>query len=284
VLSDDDSCLGLRTHTQAQWTTEEHLATMFGEAFPEGLVIGCGFRTLELSNAEAVADFLPSIGPAHRLPFGAMVDPGQEYGNSLAGELVALKLAVRFDEMDEDFAGANSMLRDAVIAQGTFEGLTVAELIQEADNKIGGCFSWYSRNQLRNAIAMINFGYAGGVLANGYLECPDEEPQVEMVLVEPERQLDEVTTGSDTATVVTAYPNPFMDITTIVTTHVHERDRMTIDILSPDGVVLERIFEAVVEPGTETRTQWNATGRARGVYLYRVSTTQRMTMGRLVLQ
>lgn len=275
-METEDSCIGLRTETQQDWATSTLLANGFDAAFPNDLTIGCGFRMLTLTSAEAVAQFLPSQGPSQRLPFGTLVDPGSTYGNSLAGELIALKLAVRFDELNASFSSSSTLLQDAVVASGTFEGLTVAEVIEQADLKIGGCFSWFSRNQLRMAIASINTGYAGGTITNGYLNCTELGEMPEPVEAE---QLDDAVKQE-----ATAYPNPFNEYTTITLPRSDEMEHVTIDILSADGVVLERIFDGTIQPGGDTRVEWHASTRAKGVYFYRVSSKERAYTGRVVLQ
>ncbi len=277
IDTDEDPCSGLRTETQGSWANSTLLLEGFDAAFPDNLIIGCGYRKMRLTSAEAVAAFLPSSGPSQRLPFGTLVDPGNTYGNSLAGELVALKLSVRFDELDQQFSTSATLLQDATVASGLFQGMTVAELIEEADRKIGGCFSWYSRNQLRIALANINNGYAGGTIASGYLDCPEEE--VRPTLAEaPEIQV----RGTEVETSV--FPNPFMNNTTIVVGKFERIERVVIEVLSTDGVLLERLFEGEVTPGNETRVEWNASSRAMGVYYYRVISSEGVMTGRMILQ
>ena len=278
---DGAPCVGLRTHTQNSWEAQPILA-QFDNAFPDDLTIGCGFRTMVLTSAEAVAEFLPSNGPSQRLPFGNMIDPGQGYDNTLAGELVALKLAVRFDELDSAFSSSDMLLKDAVIATGTFEGMTVAELIEEADKKIGGCFSVHNRIQLRNALAQINVGYANGVMASGYLMCPVVEEPATMPgtpVATESREKPELVSAN-----TTAYPNPFINMTTISIAEIRESGKMTVDILSADGLEIEQLFNGVVTVGEEKKITWDASSRAKGVYMYRVIINDRVMMGRLVLQ
>ena len=283
TLSVEDDCIGLRSEQQSYWPGSALLMDQFNEAFPNGLYIGCGFRLMRLTNADAVAQFLPSQGPSVRLPFGLMVDPGDTYNNSLAGELVALKLAVRFDEMDEDFSEAGIQLKNAVVAGGLFQGMTVEDLIWEADKKIGGCFSWYSRLQLRNALAAINVGYSGGTVASGYLECPGTSPapistEAPMVI-----ELEDAPEVTGHAITTTALPNPFRDRTTILVDGVPEKERITVEILTADGILLERLFDGEAEE-QELRFDWNASGRATGVYIYRVISMHGVETGRLILQ
>jgi hypothetical protein len=285
IMLDEDGngCIGMRTMAQGSWGGYEPLDSLFTVAFPEGLTIGCGFRMLTLTAASAVLDFLPSQGPSLRLPIGDLLDPGTSYGNSLAGELVSLKLAARMDEIDPEFSVETVMLKDAVIATGTFQGWTVQQLLDEADLKIGGCFSWFSRMQLRNALAAINTGYHQGIVANGMLECPEVEelnegvlPQALMLRTQDDEQRGSVNTS--------AFPNPFMGTTTIRISELPAAERITIEILSVEGVVLETLFSGMVQEGVETRVDWHAGSRARGVYFYRVLGGELLLQGRLVVQ
>lgn len=281
----NDPCSGIRTETQMFWSGSDMLLDEFANAFPNGITIGCGFRKLSLTTGEAVADFLPSIGPSLRLPFGTMVDPGDSYNNMLAGALVALKLSVGFDEYDADFSNSDMLLKDAVVADGLFAGMTVSEVIEEADKRIGGCFSWFSRNQLRIIIQQINQGYAGGEIANGTLLCTSGMPQLDAEqLPEVDDSIDEMIEEAATEMEFTAYPNPFTDNTTIVVSGVRQREKVTVDILSAEGLMLERIYEGDVMPDAELRLTWNASDRAKGVYFYRVTRNSESRTGRLVLQ
>lgn len=58
-------------------------------AFPAGITIGCNNRTLSLTSAVAVMDFLPSGLKPRMLNMGHWSDPGPSYRNVLAGQLMA---------------------------------------------------------------------------------------------------------------------------------------------------------------------------------------------------
>ena len=170
---DEEPC-ELRTQTQGGWGApaagnnpgvyrDQH----FAAAFPEGLVIGCT-NTLTLTTAQAVRNFLPSGGPPQQLN-SSMVNPNN-YGNVLAGQLVALTLSVGFDVHDPDF-GTGGLLADAVINNGTFAGWTVQQLLDEANDFIGGCGSSYSASQLNGGLSMVNENFVDGTTNNGNLDC-----------------------------------------------------------------------------------------------------------------
>ena len=100
-----------RTQTQGGWGAEEcsggnpacYLAATFAAAFPEGLTIGCEEGNhWTFTSAETVAAFLPQGSSAALLGFDA-VDPVGEAG-VLAGQLVAAKLSLAFDAVDEELS------------------------------------------------------------------------------------------------------------------------------------------------------------------------------------
>ncbi len=167
----------LRTQTQGGWGSPAngnnpgaYRNANFASAFPMGLTIGCT-NTLSLTNAAAVDAFLPSGSTARALNAGNMVNPGNTYKNVLAGQLVAATLSVGFDAYDPDFGASSGLLGDATINSGTFAGWTVNQLLQEANNFIGGCASSYTASQLNSALSMVNENFVDGTTNNGFLTC-----------------------------------------------------------------------------------------------------------------
>jgi hypothetical protein len=165
----------LRTQTMGGWGAPAngnnpgmYRDMHFDTAFPDGLTIGCT-NTLTLTSAAAVEDFLPSGGQPSMLS-SSMTDPGN-YNNVLAGQLVALTLSVGFDAYDPDFGMSMSLLADATLNNGMFEGWTVQELLDEANSFIGGCGSTYTASQLSDALAMVNENFVGGDTNNGNIDC-----------------------------------------------------------------------------------------------------------------
>ncbi len=145
----------------------------FDGAFPNGLTIGCN-NTLTLTSAQAVEDFLPSGGTPSALPAGSLVDPSG-YGNTFAGHLVAAKLALGFDAFDVDFSDATASFGDLIVNNGPFSGMTVSEVIDAADQVIGGCSNAYSPSALTSVLTMINENYVDGNTDNGNLDCNNDE-------------------------------------------------------------------------------------------------------------
>jgi hypothetical protein len=171
----------LRTQTQGGWGADPngnnpgaYLHANFDDAFPNGLIVGCTY-TITLSSAQAVTNFLPQGGQAEALTKN-YIDPNNtpkdanNPKNVLAGQVVALTLSVAFDLWDEDFGESNTNLADATITTGTFEGWTVAEVLMEAENFLGGCGSTYTASQLNEVLTKINESFNDGTTDTGFLE------------------------------------------------------------------------------------------------------------------
>ena len=200
----DDTCM-FRTQTPGGWGAPPngnnpgaYLHANFTSCFPDGLIIGCD-NTLELTSAQAITDFLPSGGAPKYLPAGNLVDP-TNYKNVFSGHLTALTLAATFDACDTSFSPGYTTLGEAYLLSGPLQGLTVQELLDEANNSIGGCGSSYSKNQLKSALAMVNENYVDGTIDEGNIGCEEEG----------EKSLD-----SNVSTELSIYPNPASDLMTL---------------------------------------------------------------------
>jgi hypothetical protein len=126
---------------------------------------------LRLTNYSALDAFLPSNGPAALLPRGTTTNP-RNYQNQLAGEVVALTVNIAADASDPAFASSTQLLRNLLVATGPFAGLTVQQVLDEANRWLGGCGSTFSPSQLLAAVSAINANYEGGTVDLGYLICP----------------------------------------------------------------------------------------------------------------
>ena len=172
-----DDCGDYRTQTQGGWGSSAsgdnpgtYRDANFDLAFPNGLTVGCNL-TLTLTSSSAVENFLPAGGTASML-FIDMVDP-IGYGNTLAGQLVALSLSVGFDNYDPDFSPATTPLSDLIIGNGVFAGWTVAMVLLEANKFIGQCQSGYSASELNEVLSRINENFVDGTIDNGFLLCDE---------------------------------------------------------------------------------------------------------------
>ncbi len=203
VLTINCPCKGFKTFTQGGWGAVPHGGNpgaylnypgRFSSVFPTGLLIGCaGGNTLKLTSAQAVTNFLPSGSTPRALPTGNLVNPTRaNYFNVFAGQLVALTLNVKMDAAILNFAPANLNLKDLYITQGVFIGLTVNQLLVEANKKIGGCSrTSYSLSQFNEAADKINNSFDGGKVINDYLSCqPPSKLTCRIANIQPVDQLD----------------------------------------------------------------------------------------------
>jgi hypothetical protein len=280
-------CTGIRAESQGSWGAVSngydpaaYMNSNFAAAFPAStyLTIGCGNRMLRLSTASAVAAFLPTYGSVATLPSGTLTNPGTSYSNTLAGELIALKLSIRFDELNAGFSPASSQLKNMVIASGAFSGWTVQQLVNQADQAIGGCSSAYGINTLNAALMTINLNYFQGSSGNGYLVCPASGMQVEVPVEEDADIL------LEDALEVTVFPNPVMDAATMVLTGLSENEALSVTLMSLDGRMVSTVQENMVTEATELRLPLSVQGLAPGVYLYQVIHGERTQAGRIVVQ
>lgn len=170
-------CDGFRTQTQGGWGARPrgnnpgvYLHSNFASAFPNGLVVGCT-NTLTFTTAQAITNFLPTGSAPSALPSGNITNP-TSYRNVFAGQVTALSLSVGFDNYDSNFGTSSANLKDLVILSGTFAGWTVQQLLDEANQTIGGCASNYSFSALNNAVSSVNQNYVGGNTTGSFLGCP----------------------------------------------------------------------------------------------------------------
>ncbi|MCC7502627.1 MAG: hypothetical protein IT229_08870 [Flavobacteriales bacterium] len=275
-----DPCAGTRTETQATWgataasgSASNYLTNNFAAAFPAGITIGCT-RVLRLTSAAAVIAFLPASGAVAALPQGTLTNPTSSYTNQFAGELVALKISVRLDELNAAFSTSTVLLKDMVINTGTFTGWTVQQLIDEADRKIGGCTSYYTRASLNSALISINTGYVGGTTASGYLKCPTGT-----------RSMEVFETGEPLpAFALRVFPNPTNGPTTLEIELPEElEESLMLEVRTMQGVLVHQ--QVLTPAGTLMQVQWDATGRAAGLYICTVrSESEGAAVARVMVQ
>ena len=169
----------MKTYTQGSndWGTPStsnaigtYITANFATVFPNGITIGSSSRKLVLTTSTAVRAFLPSAEDGEVLPSGTLTNPGTNYDNELAGELVAAKLNVGFDNYDASFATPTRKLKDMYCNTGSssFKGKTIAELIVIADNILGGTTSASSDkiNELNSILNKFNDYYSS---SNSYV-------------------------------------------------------------------------------------------------------------------
>jgi hypothetical protein len=179
VSAQDTDCDGFRTQTQGGWGTSAsghnpgaYRDTHFDVAFPDGITLGCDY-TLTFESSAAVEDFLPSGGTARALTED-YVNP-TNYSNVLAGQLLALTLSVGFDLADADFSQSSENLGDLIVNDGTFNGISLGEILEIGNQVLGGCSAEFSPSEVNAVLSAINENYVDGTNNNGFLDCPDEE-------------------------------------------------------------------------------------------------------------
>ncbi len=168
------SC-GYRTHTQAGWGSACiaqspgcYRDAHFDESFPEGLYVGCGVLTANLTNSLAVQLALPASGkPRALLPIEAVGFDGVGdllVTTELFGQVAALSLSVAFDQLpgyddlDQPIALANLLITDP---GSLCAGMFVYEVLEQANYALGGCPSQLSAAAANDCVAAINASYLG---------------------------------------------------------------------------------------------------------------------------
>lgn len=169
------SC-GYRTQTQGGWGSacngqnpgclrDAH----FGEVFPEGLYIGCGALTANLTNSLAVELALPTGGkpralyPTEAVGYDGVGDP--QVKTVLFGQVVALSLSVGFDGLPGD----NDI--DPLLPLSALQiadpdslcvGMLVHEVLTQANYALGGCPSQLSVATATDCLTAINESFVDG--------------------------------------------------------------------------------------------------------------------------
>lgn len=183
------ACAGFKTFTQGGWGAVPHggnpgvyLHANFATAFPTGLTIGSGTKTVKFTTAQAITDNMPVGGGAQVLPTGNVIDPAAGYLNTeLDGQIIAAMLSVGFDASDAGFSISTGVLGNLVFNFGAFSGKSVQFVITEANKAIGSVGSSYSLSDINTALTSFNENYDNGTagVGNGNLNCPSTPPSVE---------------------------------------------------------------------------------------------------------
>lgn len=172
---EDGEVCGYRTETQAAWGAacngkktaacfrDEH----FPAVFPEGLYVGCGEFTANLLTSAAVEASLPSAGMPRALLLSEAVaydgDADPEVTTSLFGEAVALSLNIDFEAVPEFHTSSPAVpLAELVLAEpSACAGLTVGQLLDEANTALAGCPAAFTPAVLDGCIAAVNASFTG---------------------------------------------------------------------------------------------------------------------------
>ncbi len=177
-----EECGIFRTQTPGGWGAPPnggnpgaYLHANFAAAFPNGLSIGCypADFYVRLTSAQAITNYMPAGGKPRTLT-NSYTDPATtDLKNTLVDHVIALTLSTGFDNYDPNFGPSEVNLGFMVIASGAMQGLSVNEVLAEANMVIGGCGGNYSVSNLVNTLDQINNNFVdGNGNDNGYLLCP----------------------------------------------------------------------------------------------------------------
>lgn len=268
------NCQG-RTQTQGGWGAVPnggnpgvYLHANFASAFPNGLSIGCT-RQLRLTNAQAVTNFLPSGSTPKKLLLPLYTNP-TNYANVLAGQLVAATLNVGFDAYDPNFGANTTPLGQMTFVGGTFDGMTVLQLLNEANNFIGNCPSAYTASALNDALTRVNENFDNGTVNNGYLVCTKKnESKIMMV----------AGAGHDQISVV---PNPANDhVTANIVMNSDAQVQVCLYDLAGRAVMQPVTYDMVAGEQRSIRMDLNTVGE--GAYLLAIRRGATVSMERIIV-
>jgi hypothetical protein len=192
-------CGSYRTFSQIDWDAPAtdgpspgtYRDRNWNTAFPQGLVVGIvepGKEYLRFTSPEALRNFLPQTGPPAPLVVGAENPPAGQQFSSFAGEVVALKMNLYYDDYEHRLTPLRTgkQLRYLTLASGPFQNVDVERLLALAERTLGGdparstTLTLYNGNtqtfnftveQLNEAIKLINENFASGTANKGFLNC-----------------------------------------------------------------------------------------------------------------
>jgi len=208
-----------QTYSQGGWSNANSPLSnsFFSTNFPNGLMIGKTGRSIRFTSISAIRNFLPNGGTPARLASGNFINrTNNQVKNVFAGQLVALLLNV----------AANPGLENAIInANNSFNGKTVAWLIQESQNVIGSSsnISGTTLSALSNACEAVNVSFVNN--STGFISCA---PVASRTLSQPS-EVNEILQ-------VQVYPNPTFEVF-----HLENRSstEVAVTVYTLQGVRLE---------------------------------------------
>ena len=259
------SCTGFKTYTQGGYgavpsgnNPGTYVQQKFALAFPSGLTVGCT-KTLKLTTAQSVIDFLPSSGTPVALKSNLV--NSATYSNTLAGQVVTLKLNLVFDIYDPAFSPSTTSLKSLIIGTKTFAGWTVNQLMNEANNVLGGCSSRYTPAQINEAVTNVNQNYDNGNTNAGYLLCPcvglpsmpNFNYRIDLIETDVEKHLD-----------FSIYPNPNTGDFTIE----FESSGLTVEHIVVYNIYGQKVYSQTIDHPMEGNNSLNInlTGVEVGIY------------------
>jgi choice-of-anchor A domain-containing protein/uncharacterized repeat protein (TIGR01451 family) len=164
------------TYSSAGWSCDASGANIgamrdiyFPNMFPNGLTIG-GTYTIKLTSSKALVTYLKGDGSPDKLSH-SYVNPVSTESGIFGIQVAALTLNVLFDETFKSGTGS-LLLKDLVIASGTFQGKSVGEFLTLADKTLGGENLGYTVSVVNDMASKINGNFDGAGVNRGVLACP----------------------------------------------------------------------------------------------------------------
>ena len=230
---------------------------------------------MQLTDFSDVQNLLPANGSSASLEEN-LINPGTLH-NHLAGEVVALKLNVVFDNFDENFCSSSIHLGELIVSSGVFTGFSVNQVLLEAEKKLGGCDSEYSNQELRNAVKAINKNYENAIEDDGYLICPTFSSQIQQ-----SNGLDSIQSYFNQNVNFRNYPQPFSKNTRIQFT-LNESTPLKIVVYDFVGKQIDLIFDSNVDAGKTYVLEFDGTNLPNGTYFYKAFATDKIHTGKMIL-
>ena len=158
---------GLETYSQGGWHAPAQgnnagviRDAHFTDVFPSGLVVGDpNHFTMTFTSAQAVANFLPAGGNSQVLTQNLTNPANASQAGNWAGQIVAAMMNVEFNDAGYLGSGVNK-LKDLIFLAGPFQGMSVSNFLNVANNAIGGGgLSGFSINEIAYAAEQINLNF-----------------------------------------------------------------------------------------------------------------------------
>ena len=279
------TCDGFTTVTQGGWGAKAagnnwgtYRDKNFAGAFPNGVTVGSGSRFLKFTSAKAVENFLPSGGTPRSLNAGTMTDPTEKsYGNTLAGQVVALTLSVGFDAFDMNFSTSETPLGSLIVVSGIFNGMTVKQILTEANKVLGGESSSYTAQQINEIVSAINENYDNGKVNKGVLACPCTSTPTETL------KIAEAAKPTSAESKMQLYPNPSKgDIN--LKFEAESGSAISVQLYDISGKMVADLSKSASRSGNQVSVAYSNYNLTDGLYIVRVKTSKEEKTFKLIVR
>lgn len=127
------------------------------------VTIGCATTTMSFGTPQDVTNYLPN-GNNATAPFNS----------NLATQVLALSISVALDNNVSSFGASNDSLACLIVDSPNypdFNGMSVQDVLNLANDVLGGCNTNYSFSQMTAIVEAINLNFHDGTVNNGLLTC-----------------------------------------------------------------------------------------------------------------